>query len=204
MAIIGRKALVKVSGTSTAMTAEATTNTGDNKTYQITATAKRVIDPTATITVKVGGITTAESYTLNRLVGKITFALVDAGRAAVTVDGNYLPMSNAAQAKEYSWTLEAENAEDTEFQDVWKTRVQALLNFSGSLGKWYVDGYFIDALRNDDIKMLEIYADNSVNPDVRAWVRLTSAVGSASVDGLVEKSIDFEGVFDNDRRVVAV
>ena len=94
----GKLALVKVTGTSTAFTAEAAANTGDNQTYRMTNTAKRVWDRTATITVKVAGIATGESYTLDRLRGRVTFATVNAARGAVTLDGSYLPLTTAARA----------------------------------------------------------------------------------------------------------
>jgi hypothetical protein len=68
----GKLCAVKLSGSGLSMTAEATTGTG-NTSYQITNTAKRVLDPTAAITVKDGGVTTVESYTLDRLQGKIVF-----------------------------------------------------------------------------------------------------------------------------------
>ena len=50
----GYATVLEVGGTSTAFTGEATTNTTGN-TYQITNSAKRVLDPAAAVTVKDGG-----------------------------------------------------------------------------------------------------------------------------------------------------
>jgi hypothetical protein len=78
-ALAGKKALVKISGTATAMTAEATTTT-DDQNYQITDTAKRILPLDATIVVDDNGTPTVESYTLNRLNGTVTFARPNHGR----------------------------------------------------------------------------------------------------------------------------
>src|SRR4051812_21765948 len=97
--IAGRKALVKVTGAPVAFAGEATTDSGDHQTYQITNAAKRVWDRATTLVVKVAAVVTVESYTFNRLTGKVTFATVNAGRGAVTLDGAYLPLSVAIGAK---------------------------------------------------------------------------------------------------------
>jgi hypothetical protein len=71
--LTGKKGLVKVSGSPLTLTSEATTDAGDHLNYQITNTAKRVLDPTAAVTVKENGVTTTQPYTINRLNGKVTF-----------------------------------------------------------------------------------------------------------------------------------
>ena len=71
--LTGKKALVKVSGSPLTLTNEATTDAGDHINYQITNAAKRVMDPTAAVTVKENGVATSAPYTLNRLNGTVTF-----------------------------------------------------------------------------------------------------------------------------------
>lgn len=202
MATAGRKAQVKVSGTAVSFTDEATTSS-DDQTYQITATTKRVWDRTVTITVEEDGVATEESYTVNRLTGAITFDSVDALRGDVTVTGSYLPLSVVGEAFEYSWSGEGDNQDKTAFGDDYIKRIQGLKDFTSSLSKFYVDSTFVDHLTDGAVVVLEFYVDSSSAYDVRAWAICSSNEISASVDGLVEESIEFEGTGDADRRVIA-
>jgi hypothetical protein len=111
--VAGRKALVKVAGAAVAFVTEACTNSGDSKTYQITNAIKRVWDPTIAITVFYNAVLqAANTYTINRLTGKITFAVAQ-GASAVTVTGSYLPLSNAVRAKSFSWNVTASRSSMT-------------------------------------------------------------------------------------------
>src|SRR4051812_23593935 len=124
---------VKLSGSGLSMTAEATTGTG-NISYQITNTAKRVLDRAAAITVKDGGVTTVESYTVDRLQGKILFG--STAVRVITVDATYLPMTTIAEAKEFSFQTKNGMLEDTAFLDTDVTRIQNENDCSGSVGEW--------------------------------------------------------------------
>ena len=53
--IAGRRALVKVTGVPVVFTDEATTDSGDHQTYQLTAALKRVWDRATTLVVNVDG-----------------------------------------------------------------------------------------------------------------------------------------------------
>src|SRR4051812_25153572 len=112
----GKLGLVKLGGTPTAFTNEATTATVANKVYQIANTAKRVWSPTATITVKDGGVAVnavTDPYTINRLTGKVTFAATTA--RVITISGTYLPMLTIAKAKSITYDRGAELLDDTTF-----------------------------------------------------------------------------------------
>lgn len=212
MAIAGRKAAIKASGAAVAFTNEATTTT-DHITYQIANPARRVLDPKASITVKVdadgagGGTATVadpSTYTIDRLFGKIIFKTAQAEGAVVTVDGSYLPMSTVAEAYEYSWTLEADNQDISQFGDDYIRRAQGQKDASASLSRWFnMDNLFSDAIRNGSILVLEFYTEASAAPDAKMWALVSSDETSAAVDGMVEESIDFEGTTDNEGRVIS-
>ncbi|WP_134705091.1 hypothetical protein [Ammoniphilus sp. YIM 78166] len=204
MATSGRKALIKMSGAAVSATGLATTKQADNRTYFITDTTKRVLDPNAAVTVKVAGVVTAEAYVVDRLTGKIVFNVANAGRGAVTVDVAYLPLTTVGEAKEYSWIIEADNQETTGFQDAWVKRKQALKDTSASLGRWYVDPVFRNKLEAGEPVVLEFYVDAALAPDLKMWAVCSSDEISGSADGLIEESIDFEGTTDKDGRAVSV
>lgn len=198
--IAGKKAKVLAYGSSIPFVDEATT-TSDNMCYQITDTIKRVWCRNCTITVKDGGSPTAESFTVDRLTGRVMFA-TSAART-ITVSGEYLPTHTVGEAFEYTFTLSADNADSTVFGEEFINRTQALKDFSASITQFYGDDYFFDKWRLDGEYVLEFYADGTTNPIVRAWTKISSDEPSAAVDALVEESIDFEGTTDADARAVS-
>jgi hypothetical protein len=204
-ATAGRKARIKISGSSTAFTDEAFTDSGDHQTYQITNTAKRVWGRTSTITVKVGGSVTGESYTLNRLSGKVTFATVNAGRGAVTVTGNYVPMSLLAEAREFRATFSKTLAEDTSLGDADVTRVILNHTETVTIGRWYIDNFFTDELANQTLSsgfVVELFFDDAgTTPDclIRTSEGPSSRV-SGSTKTLIDEQATMESVTDADGR----
>ncbi len=202
----GRKALVKVSGAAIVFTDEAFTDSGDHKTYQITSTTKRVWDPTAAVVVKTGGVTTVEVYTVDRLRGRITFALVDALRGAVTVSGSYLPMSVAARSKAYTWSLMQTLLDDTDFEDTgFVTRNVGLHDVSGTISRWKsTDTYFADTLIAGLPVVIEFFLDATGLPDLCVWALLDKDDVKSAIAGLVEEDVSFQGAPDADLRVASL
>lgn len=191
---------MRVSGAAVAFTDEATTDLGDNQSYQITDTAKRVWDRTATITVVEAGVPTVESYTVNRLFGIITFASADAGRGAVTVTGQYLPLSEAATAHRYTTVRSRAVPTDTAFGATWESFVAGMKKITGSLSRWAIDEYFGDALVNGTVVVLDLMPDRSGTRATRVWALLNSEQMEAAVDGVVDESVEFTGYADADGR----
>lgn len=203
MALAGKRAQIKVSGVAVVFTDE-TTSTTDDISYQIDDVLKRVWCRTCTIVVEDGGVPTVEDYVINRLTGTVTFEVVDATRV-ITVTGEYLPMSVAAECFDYSYTIDASNQDSTEFGDEYIDRTQGLLDFSGSLSKFYnISNFFVDELLSGTPFVVEFFSNSSVSADIKAWVLIASDDISASVDGLVEEGIDIEGTNDADGRAVSI
>lgn len=206
--VAGRRSVVKVRGTPTAMTAEATTSAGDDLSYQITNAAKRVLSPTASITVLVGGSpVAANTYVLHRLIGKVTF-LTTATRT-VTITGTYWPMASAARTDRYNVTLNASSVDDTDFDTAYTdngfTRRQTTeLDVSGSIGgKLDINGTFMDSFMNDDVVVLEFYPDRSGVHDLICWARLQKFALNSAMDAIVGQEVEFTGVADADLHVAA-
>ncbi len=201
----GKHALVKVSGVAIAFVDEAFTDSGDHKTYQITSATKRVWDPLIAIAVKVGGVLTAEVYTVDRLRGRIIFANIDAGRGAVTVSGSYLPLSTAIRAKAYAWSLMQTLLDDTDFEDTgFITRNTGLHDVSGTIGRWKsTDTYFADTLVAGLPVVIEFFLAASGTADLVVWALLDKDDVKSAVAGLVEEDISFQGTTDADFRVAS-
>jgi len=115
---VGFLAVIKTSGTSTAMVAEATTDVGGaHTTYQITDTAKRVLDPATAVVVDKDGVPAAAAdYTLDYFTGTVTFAVALGAGVVVTFDASYLPLLEVATARDVSLSLARERLDKTAYQ----------------------------------------------------------------------------------------
>jgi hypothetical protein len=106
--------------------------------FQITSAAKRILDPSVAVVVNVdadgagGGspaVAAADTYTVDYLFGKITFASALAAAATVTVTGAYLTPVDVAEAKQIDLELEAEMLDASTFtasSDGYKRRAAGL------------------------------------------------------------------------------
>jgi hypothetical protein len=129
-------------GTGTAMTGEATTDlTGE--VYQITDTAKRAINPNADVEVLDGVATVASQYyQINWGAGTITFTNGYVAADAITVTGEYLTLSQAAQAYQWEYSAEVILEETQTFGDTWKENTCVMKSGSVTFQRFYNDDYF--------------------------------------------------------------
>lgn len=189
MALQGHLCEVKLATTGTAMTDEATT-TSDNTIYQVTDSAKRILDLNTTVLVEDGGVATTESYTLDYLNGKVTFDSADAGRT-ITVTGAYLTPATVATADEYDISITGDVLENTAFNQTFRTYQAGLVTGTATLGRFHVaDDLFIDPLLNSDYVIIEIYPDAS-HP-IRAYGVISDTDVDSPVDELIKESVDFQ------------
>ncbi len=216
-ATAGRVALVKIPGTAVAFTNEATTGNAGRTIYTITNAVKSVWDPQAAVTVQTspdGTVWTtagATTYTLNRLAGKITFGTALGAGYFTRVSGSYLPMSIVAGAKSFTYTLSSTVLDATGFDDAYTnggfpTKADGLNDAQGTLSRWYqnpVDSYFNSALTAATVIVLEFTVNRAVAYDCRIWALLNKQQVQAAVAGLVDTTIDWQGVPDADGNVVS-
>jgi len=185
---IGYECVIKISGTATSMTAEAT-STSDDQAYQITDTSKQVLDPDTPPTVLDDGVETVEIYTVNYLNGTITFATVDAGRGTITVTGKYLPMTTAAYAHMANKSDNCDMLEKTVFGDTYKKRTPGLKSASGTLAQFNLaDTTYYDALIAGNVIVIEYRPSSSDEPD-RYFALLDSREVAAAVEGLQDENV---------------
>lgn len=115
MAVASWGSTLKVSGgTAVVITNEACTSLGGGV-YQVTNTARRILDPATAIVVKDTGVTVASTfYTLDILFGKVTFVGYTP-TGAVTVTGAYLTVTAVAEVRNFSIEMKADLADSTTF-----------------------------------------------------------------------------------------
>ncbi len=109
----GYLATIKKTGSSTSMTAEATTHVS-GKIYQITSAAKRVLDRANTITVLDNAVDhTADVESIDHLSGTVTFKSAYSITGPVTITAHYLPTAVVGCSNEYTLTQNANAVDNT-------------------------------------------------------------------------------------------
>ena len=188
MALQGHLASVKVQSSAIAMTDEATT-TSDNISYQITNSAKRIMDLNTTVVVEDSAVLTTENYRVDYLNGTIIFDT--ATSRTITVTGAYVTPTTAATARSYSITTSRDVLENTPFNTGFRTYQAGLLTGTASLERFHVtDDLFIDQLLNGEYKIIEFYVDAT---DKVSFYGLPSNNNIDSpVEGLIMENLDFQ------------
>lgn len=194
--------VVKATGTSTSMTDEATTNTS-GKTYQVTNSAKRVIDPTVAITVKDDAVAVdaADIESVDFLFGTVTFVGGYTVNGAVTITGNYLPLHTLSYAREFEITDSNMLPDATVFTDTVVKRKQTLQALAVRLGLLERVGTVFDGgskslasfITSGGLMVLEVNIGGS-GTIFRAMVIGESTSAGAQVAGLLDESVSLQGL----------
>lgn len=143
-------AVYLASGSSSSVTGQAMTDTGDHATYYITTTARRFWDRDATVTVKVDAATQdASLYTVDYAGGRVTFLTPLVGSEAVTVDVSYFTIAQVGEAKDWELSIDRDLLDATKFGDVAKTFIAGQYTASGKFTLWKAaDSTMFDLLKN--------------------------------------------------------
>lgn len=202
MAFPGKKVMIKITSDSIFVEGEDFI-TSDDMVYRIQDSDKEIWDAFEDITVYDNGVAVDETeYELNRLKGMIIFETAES--RVITADLHYLPTEVVGEAFEFSYSLEAENADSTTFGNDFVSRKQTLKEVNGNLSKFTeLDGMFFDLLNNEIVAVIEFYYHEGIHYDTRVRCLLSSKEVSATVEDLVESEIEFESVTDNEGRSVA-
>lgn len=176
-------------GTGTGMTGEATTSLGGNV-YQITDTAKRVISPTAALTV-LDGVTTlaASAYEVVYGTGKIRLRAAPAG--AITVTGEYLTTAQLGQGQSWSLTVGKNLVDTATFGDAWEEKTATLGRASGSIGRIYADDYFLTDVTPGTSFVLELYEQQSTGARYVCIAKLSDTNITSEAGGIMMENVNF-------------
>ena len=203
MAIAGYTATVKATGAATAMTGEAVTLV-TGTTYQITNTARRIMDPDTAVVVydDATPLTVGTDYTVNYLFGIIT--LTGAPSGTVTVDGGYLAAYDVGELRGVSVTCTRDLADVSVHGTQAKAHLPTLKDCSGSFNtlRYFFEDIDTDTGGTQSIqawfaagtpKLLEVDFGSGTQRYLRAWVMFEGLDLSAAVDGVVEGTANFQG-----------
>lgn len=184
------------SGTSTSMTAEATTLV-TGKTYRITNAAKRMLDPAVAVVVDDGGspVSASDILSIDYLHGLVTFDPSYTVSGAVTFDASYLPLSQIADVYTASFSTSVMMLDDTVYEDAQISRKPGLKDISGSFSCYDEGATALSSLLEAGtvLYLTWMQTGSGSTPHLRARVLLESEDVSAAVDGLIESTYNFTG-----------
>ena len=177
-------------GSGTAMTGEAVTSLGGGV-YQITDTAKRAINPNATVTVLDGVATVPKAnYQIGWASGKITITNGYTVGGTITITAEYLTLAQAAQAFEWSYDSEVLTEESQTFGDTWKERTLVIKSGTISFQRFYNDAYFANT-NLGSYYVLYLYTNLAGNDRFMAAGHMSSTGSTSGENELIKENVSF-------------
>jgi hypothetical protein len=195
----GYIAKVMKSGTPTAMTAEATTQIGSTKTYQITDATKRALSIAHAVVVDDGGtpVAAGDIASIDYLFGKVTFDAGYTPTGAVTFDAYYLPLTQIARGNSFSLTQTAAAVDVTAYEDAQAndgTQVfdYGLKTVSLEIGGFYsISNAYKALLEARSTLIIEINPDGAGKSSARGFFKPAGTDQSGNVGEPETESISF-------------
>lgn len=199
MATAANLTTLEIQGTSTAMTAEACSLVAGT-TYQVTNSAKRILDPGVAVTVKDGGVAiAADQVTIDYLFGKFTLSGAPGG--AVTVDASYIPPVTLAECSSFEVEGSANLLPDSVFGDTFVGRTAGLKTAKATVTTFAAPQYdhdtgagtkVIETLREAGTPVLLSVRPGGSGDYFRGWFLIQDTKPSSDVDGLAQLTISLE------------
>lgn len=202
MAVAAHTTVIKQTGDSVVMTTEACTSLSSTV-YQITNTAKRIIDPDVALTVYDNGSPVADAnVTIDYLFGKVT-STAGAFTGPVTITGAYLATWAVAEARGFELNFSAEMLESTVMAAATanRSRHMGLKDCSGTVSGLDAFNTDLDSGGTTVVpftdwgagtrRVLEITFPSS-GVIFRAFVRFKEPKVNAAYDGQVEGTLAWE------------
>ncbi len=169
---------------------------------QITDTAKRLLNPNATITFADTGGALVDQ--IIHLLGKAVF---NDSVTTVTVTGTNGYIRSTMLEKVgylFEWTLDfaLETAEVSAFQEDWKDHIAGLGEFSGSAQGYFVGSRWFEILENmadgtQPLYLIQLFSydpdDDQTGDHYNAWVSFPGLSLTAGLGGAVSEEISFQG-----------
>jgi hypothetical protein len=192
-ATAGYLATISITGASTTMTNEPTTNTSGTS-FQMDTAARRIVDPAVALVIKDGGSAWGGTFTFDYLNGIVTLSGAPTG--AVTIDGAFLPSRQITQAYEMDVSLSRNLVETSLLGSEFTQRTDALGDITGTFSCYdsglsvYTDVDIAQILVDGSAKVIEMDWNGGTNV-LKFFANFESVDPSMSVDGVQTMSASF-------------
>lgn len=204
MAVASFKAQFNLTGSPVTVTGESMSETSTTNLYEIDDSAKDVWDPRAAITVyEDGSPVSLSNVTVYYLLGQVDFD--SAPTEPVTVDVDYFPTYQIADANSFSAELGPTVHDTNQLTDKGNNRIQARDDCTVSFSQFDFGGKHIDAPTNSENRVLDFVRDRDIvvcemiqdfeatnSPTIRSIGYITSDDVTIPQSGVVEGDFQFE------------
>lgn len=195
--VAGYNAILKKGGTPTSMTAEAMSLVS-GKTYQVTASTKRVLSFANAITVLDNAVDhTANVESIDYLTGKVTFLSSYTVTGPVTITASYIPLTVIAKARSFTLTQTAAPVDESSYDTAQAN--SGMRTWAGGLktvgvqlgGIMYATNAWRTALNARSIFYLEVDLDatNAGTTIFRGVFKIANRVESGNQGALEEENL---------------
>lgn len=190
--------LKKVSGASTVMTNEATTFVS-GKTYQITNSARRILNRLTAVTVRdnLVAVAAANILSIDYLYGRVTFVPTYTVVGAVDISGAFFATAIIAKGRQFTLTQTAEAVQNTVFETAQAngghhTFEYGLKTVSLEIGGVFsATNDFLDMVKDRLELIIEVNPDGSNQSICRGYFKAMTQNQSGNVGDLEEETINF-------------
>jgi len=193
MSVAGYPTVIKLGGTTTAMTDQATTNTSGNI-WQITDATRRVLDRDVLPTFEDAAvpISAADILSIDYLFGIVEFTAAKTGPITFAT-GSFIPVTGIAGANAFTLNQSAGMLDDTEFAgDGSRSKVYGLRDVALSITRILaVEAVFFAAINNRTALFIEVQPGGS-GDIAKGWYVTESEVGSGDIEGLENTELSFQ------------
>lgn len=196
----GYVATIKRQGTSTVAAAEATTQVGATQTYEITDTARQILDRSVVPIILDNGAAVADAdiESIDYLFGRVTFVAGYVVTGPVTLDINFFPTTELCGANSFTLTQTAEGVDITDMclaagNNGYRIWDYGLKTVSLELSGFYNLSYgYLAQLRSRQEWIIELNPDGGGQTVARGFFRATSHGQSGTVGNPEEESVTFQ------------
>lgn len=190
--------LKKVGASSTAMTDEAMSLVS-GKTYQVTASTKRILDRSVAVVVKDNTVAVVKDNieNIDYLFGRVTFTSGYTVTGPVTITNAYFTTSVIAKGRSFTLTQQAEAIQTTTFEDAqanggYHTFSYGLKDVSLEIsGVFAAANDFQQAVADRDELIIEINPEGTSASVARGFFKAMNQGQSGNVGDLEEETITF-------------
>ncbi len=189
--LAGRLAEIRVGGTPMDAAGLVLERIDDN-TWRVETAAARVLVAGVVVEWDDGGWTTISYEDVNLLTGVFTFggAGYGPGEDLRIESGQYIPLSTAAYAHDFSINKMSDLHDVTRFLDAYRRRIPGLKSASGSLSQFDVESsFFEDVLISGDPVVIEFIP--TPGESFRMWAMLENTELQAAIESPQEESVSF-------------
>jgi len=193
--VAGYIATLKQGGTPIAMTSEPTALV-TGKTYQVVATAKRMIDYNTPLIVKDGATdVTVQVLSVDYLNGSVTFKPTYTVLGAVALTGSYVPTTVIGKSRNFTLTQTAAEIDTTDYETAqsnggWRTFIIGLRTVGLEIGGIYNESLGLQAaLASRSIMYVEISPANTPDTLFRGFFKRSNFGQSGDVGALEESTL---------------